>query len=159
MKQITLALCAFMTLSACNSNPTAPAQTQIPDTTGLSAYQLAQARASMNLSELDSTAQTTGKKPVAPQQVRYVSSPRPAAAATGSTGASNGSGTGTTGTPAKRGISSTAKGAIIGGVAGAAGGAIINKKNRVAGAVVGGLLGAGTGAVIGNAQDKKDGRN
>jgi hypothetical protein len=48
---------------------------------------------------------------------------------------------------------------VIGGVAGAAGGAIINKKNRAAGAVIGGVVGAGTGAVIGNEMDKKDGRH
>src|SRR4026208_1996448 len=49
----------------------------------------------------------------------------------------------------KRGWSSAAKGAVIGGVAGAAAGAIINKKNRAAGAVVGGAAGAGVGYTIG----------
>ena len=61
--------------------------------------------------------------------------------------------------PQKKGWSKTAKGAVIGGVAGAAGGAIINKKNRAAGAVIGGVVGAGAGAVIGNDMDKKDGRH
>jgi|GEM_PF-5384275 len=156
MKQITLALCAFLTLSACNSNPSAPLQTQRADTTGLSDYQHAKARSLANASELDSTEQSSRQKQVAPQQIRYVASPKPAVAANNST-ANNG--TGTTATPAKKGISKTAKVAIIGGVAGAAGGALINKKNRVAGAVVGGLLGAGAGAVIGTAQDKRDGRH
>jgi hypothetical protein len=58
----------------------------------------------------------------------------------------------------KAGISKTAKGAVIGGVAGAVGGAIINKKNRAAGAIIGGVIGAAGGAVIGRNQDKKDGR-
>jgi uncharacterized membrane protein len=58
----------------------------------------------------------------------------------------------------KKGWSKAAKGAVIGGVAGAAGGAIINKKNRVVGAVVGGVLGAAGGYGIGRTMDKKDGR-
>ena len=43
-------------------------------------------------------------------------------------------------------------------MAGAAGGAVINKKNRVAGAVIGAVLGAGGGYVVGRQMDKKDGR-
>ena len=60
--------------------------------------------------------------------------------------------------PEKKGWSKAAKGAVIGGVAGAAGGAVINKKNRVVGAVIGGVVGAGGGYVIGRKMDKKDGR-
>jgi hypothetical protein len=48
---------------------------------------------------------------------------------------------------------------VIGGVTGAAAGAVINKKNRAAGAVIGGAVGAGAGAIIGNDMDKKDGRH
>ena len=59
----------------------------------------------------------------------------------------------------KSGWSKTAKGAVIGGVAGAGTGAVINKKDRVKGAIVGGVVGAGTGAIIGNEMDKKDGRH
>jgi len=58
----------------------------------------------------------------------------------------------------KEGWSKAAKGAVIGGVAGAAGGAILNKKNRVAGAVIGGVIGAAGGYGIGRGMDKKDGR-
>lgn len=58
----------------------------------------------------------------------------------------------------KKGWSKAAKGAVIGGVTGAAAGAIINKKNRGAGAVIGGAVGAGVGYGIGRAKDKKDGR-
>ena len=58
----------------------------------------------------------------------------------------------------KNGWSSAAKGAVIGGVAGATAGAVINKKNRVAGAVVGGAAGAGVGYTIGRAKDRKTGR-
>ncbi len=62
------------------------------------------------------------------------------------------------GTAKKKGWSSAAKGAVIGGVAGAAGGAIINKRNRAVGAVVGGILGAGVGYGIGRSKDVKNGR-
>ncbi|WP_066401211.1 glycine zipper domain-containing protein [Flavisolibacter tropicus] len=61
-------------------------------------------------------------------------------------------------TEEKKGWSKTAKGAVIGGVTGAAAGAILNKKNRAVGAVIGGVIGAGGGAVIGRQMDKKDGR-
>ena len=47
---------------------------------------------------------------------------------------------------------------MIGGVAGAAGGAVINKKNRAAGAVIGGVIGAAGGYGIGRTIDKKNGR-
>ena len=61
--------------------------------------------------------------------------------------------------PKKKGWSKAAKGAVIGGVTGAAAGAIIDKNNRAAGAVIGGAVGAGVGYGIGRAKDKKDGRN
>jgi hypothetical protein len=52
--------------------------------------------------------------------------------------------------------SNKVKGAIIGGVTGAAAGAVINKKNRKASGVVGGILGAAVGYGIGRHKDKKD---
>lgn len=55
----------------------------------------------------------------------------------------------------KKGLNKAAQGAIIGGVAGAVGGAIISKKKGV-GAVVGGIIGAAGGYIIGNKKDKKD---
>ena len=61
-------------------------------------------------------------------------------------------------TPAKRGWSAKAKGAVIGAGAGAVGGAIINKKNRGAGAVIGGLGGAAIGTGVGAIIDRKKGR-
>ena len=57
----------------------------------------------------------------------------------------------------KKGWSSAAKGAVIGGVIGAGTGVIIDKKDG-RGAVIGGVVGAGTGYVIGREQDKKTGR-
>jgi hypothetical protein len=87
---------------------------------------------------------------------------------TGNATASGGKSDGTSGNAAeapatetteKKKWSGTAKGAVIGGVTGAAAGAVINKKNRAVGAVVGGVIGAGTGAVIGKQAEKKEGGN
>jgi YMGG-like Gly-zipper len=61
----------------------------------------------------------------------------------------------TTTAPQKKGMSNTAKDAIIGGGVGAVGGAIISKK-KGKGAIIGGLLGAGAGYIIGKNKDKKD---
>lgn len=55
-----------------------------------------------------------------------------------------------------KGMSKAAKGAIIGGAAGAVGGAIISKK--VGGAAIGAAVGAASGYIIGSDQDKQDGR-
>lgn len=53
----------------------------------------------------------------------------------------------------KKGISSQAKGAIIGGGAGAVAGTIIGKNAK--GAIIGGALGAGGGYIIGNEARRK----
>ncbi|GAA4372503.1 YMGG-like glycine zipper-containing protein [Hymenobacter koreensis] len=53
-------------------------------------------------------------------------------------------------------VSPQAKGAIIGGLGGAAAGAIIHKRNRVVGGAVGAAAGAGTGYMVGrNIQNKR----
>jgi hypothetical protein len=74
-----------------------------------------------------------------------------------STVASTGTGSTTTTTTAKKGWSSRAKGAVIGGVGGAVVGAAVSKK-KGKGAVIGGVVGAAGGYIIGNEKDKKDGR-
>ena len=58
----------------------------------------------------------------------------------------------------KKGWSNAAKYSVIGGGAGALGGAVINKRNRVAGGVVGGIVLGGLGYAIGRAKDKREGR-
>jgi hypothetical protein len=58
----------------------------------------------------------------------------------------------------KKGWSAKAKGAVIGTAAGAAAGAIINRRNPAVGAVIGGVLGAGAGTGVGAVIDKKHGR-
>jgi len=55
----------------------------------------------------------------------------------------------------KKGLNKASQGAIIGGVTGAVGGAIISKKKGM-GAVVGGIVGAAGGYIIGKKMDKKD---
>lgn len=60
--------------------------------------------------------------------------------------------------PAKKGWSAKAKGAVIGAGVGAAGGAIINKRNRGVGAIIGGLGGAAVGTGVGAIIDHKKGR-
>ncbi|MEO6639252.1 MAG: YMGG-like glycine zipper-containing protein [Ginsengibacter sp.] len=61
-------------------------------------------------------------------------------------------------TTAKKGWSSAAKGAVIGGGVGAIGGAIISKKKPVKGAIIGGVAGAAGGYIIGKDIDKKKNR-
>ena len=56
----------------------------------------------------------------------------------------------------KKGMSKSAKGAIIGGTAGAVTVGLLTHSGK--GAVIGGLIGAGTGYYIGRKKDKKDGR-
>jgi hypothetical protein len=58
----------------------------------------------------------------------------------------------------KKGWSKAAKYAAIGGGTGIIGGAVINKRNRVAGGAIGGAVLGGLGYIIGRSQDKKDGR-
>lgn len=82
----------------------------------------------------------------------------PAGTGTAGTGTS-GTGTvdNTTTIPDKKeGVSKAAKGAVIGGVAGAAAGAILTKKGK--GAVIGGVIGAAGGYILGRKKDKADGR-
>lgn len=51
------------------------------------------------------------------------------------------------------------QGAVIGGAAGAAAGAIIGKNNRLVGGLIGGALGAGGGYLIGAQMQKNDDKN
>jgi hypothetical protein len=57
----------------------------------------------------------------------------------------------------KKGWSDAAKGTAIGAGVGALGGVLIDK-NDARGAIIGGLAGAGAGYVIGRAEDRKSGR-
>jgi hypothetical protein len=56
----------------------------------------------------------------------------------------------------KTGVSDAAKGAVIGGVGGAAAGAVISRSGK--GAVIGGVIGAAGGYILGRKKDKQSGR-
>ena len=73
----------------------------------------------------------------------------------GTSGAGTNTGT-TSNTTQKTGISKAAKGAIIGGVGGAAAGAVIGRNAK--GAIIGGAVGAAGGYIIGRKKDRNDGR-
>jgi len=102
-------------------------------------------------------AKSTSTKPVSRSSSGSSQSTSDNTASSGNGASSNGSSE-TAKVEKKEGWSKAAKGAVIGGVAGAAGGAVINKKNRVLGAVIGGVVGAAGGYGIGRTMDKKDGR-
>lgn len=84
---------------------------------------------------------------------------------TGNTNNENNSGTNTNGStttapaPAPvekdKGWSNSTKGAVIGGVGGAIGGAILSKK-KGKGAVIGGVIGAAGGYILGRKKDRQD---
>lgn len=172
---------------ACNQAPDLKAGTaqnvqqtiSQPDTIGIAAFNAWKAQnelASVNALQQSQQAQSGPEK--TKTIVKYVpvktSQPKPVVKNSSSSSSSNSSsaGSGTAGNSGsansessetakvdkKEGWSKAAKGAVIGGVAGAAGGAIINKQNRVVGAVIGGVVGAAGGYGIGRTMDKKDGR-
>lgn len=161
-----LSLAAIMT--ACKNEATTSVAKPAADTSGLAQFQAWKTAQSLPVQE-EATIQYEEAVAVAAPQ-RVVRKARPAASAPRTTTRevvretapaeapvvlSN-----ETSQPAKKkeGWSKAAKGAVIGGVAGAAGGAAINKKNRVVGAVIGAVAGAGGGYAIGRGMDKKDGR-
>jgi hypothetical protein len=188
MKKLLLIPGIAVLMAACNSVPeqkTDAAQQTVqqtlsqPDTTGLAAYNAWKAQnelASVNTVQQSQQAKSAPEKtrtivkyvPVKTSQskpVSHTSSTSNTSEQTASgNSASNESGSAGSGSSQtakveeKKGWSKAAKGAVIGGVAGAAGGAILNKKNRVVGAVVGGVIGAAGGYGIGRTMDKKDGR-
>ncbi len=105
------------------------------------------------------TAIAVEEAPVAVAPVRRTSTAPVRRTTTRSSSVSSGtssSGTVATAPARKEGWSKAAKGAVIGGVTGAAAGAVIGKNAK--GAIIGGVIGAGGGYIIGRSKDKKDGR-
>lgn len=182
----TFLMAACNTMPEKNTEAVQSAQQTLsqPDTTGMAAFNVWKAQnelASVNAYQQPQQAQTqstpektrtivkyvpvkqsTSSKPVAKtsSSSNTASSPEPKSeSSVGSDSGSTDNGSGETAQVEKKeGWSKAAKGAVIGGVAGAAGGAILNKKNRVAGAVIGGVIGAAGGYGVGRTMDKKDGR-
>lgn len=83
--------------------------------------------------------------------------PEKAQSSSGAGTSDNTTTTTTTQTTRKKGWSKAAQGAVIGGAAGAVGGAIISK-HKGTGAAIGAAVGAAGGYIIGRNKDKKDGR-
>ena len=141
---------AAIFMTACNNNPkTADTTLKYEDTVGLAQFQAWKV-------------QNERIDPMYAAAAAPVRAARSTATRTRSTASRSGTMTSTSSnqakTTAKKGWSKSAKYAVIGGVAGGAAGAIINKRNRAVGAVVGAVIGAGGGYVLGRSQDKKDGR-
>ena len=155
MKNILLALAVMVGFAACNSKKSETRDIRLLNDS--SAY---------NNDMYSDTSNMTQAEPVAVPVTRTPRSVAPRTTTSGthtktSSSTSSGSGTSTQTTQTttrKKGWSSAAKGAVIGGGAGAIGGAIISKKKPVQGAIIGGVVGAAGGYIIGKDIDKKKGR-
>jgi hypothetical protein len=185
MKKLLPILGIAVLIAACNTNPEqkvdaaqAVQQSVAPDTTGMAAFntwkaqnELATVNAYKQPPQVTPTPVTRTivkyvpvNKPTQSKPVSNSSSSNTTEQTSSGTSADNGNGdmsnesSQTAKVEKKEGWSKAAKGAVIGGVTGAAAGAVINKKNRVAGAVIGGVLGAAGGYGVGRTMDKKDGR-
>jgi hypothetical protein len=181
MKKLLPLLAITILMAACNTMPeqkndaaqTAPQSITQSDTTGIAAFNAWKAQNELaNVNAMQQSQQTAVPEktrtivkyiPVKSTQSKPVSHTSMGQTNSGSS-TDNGNGSmsnessQTAKVEKKKGWSQAAKGAVIGGIAGAAGGAILNKKNRVVGAVIGGVIGAAGGYGIGNGMDKKDGR-
>jgi Glycine zipper len=181
MKRFLPFLTIAVFMAACNQAPPTDKQASTdaakyygingnqPDTTGMAAYQAWKA---MNELAPAQQSQPVAAEPKTITKVVYVPTAKPAKSApapkpastsantdvASNSGSASSESTGEAKAEKKTGISKAAKGAVIGGVVGAAGGAVINKNNRVLGAVIGGVVGAAGGYGIGRGMDKKDGR-
>jgi hypothetical protein len=155
MKIILFAFALITAFTACNSKKSETRDIQL----------LADSSVNNNNMYSDTSKTTQALKTPATRTPRSVAPQKTTSSASGTnTSTSSNSGSGNTSTQTtqtttrKKGWSSAAKGAVIGGSAGAIGGAIISKKKPVQGAVIGGVVGAAGGYIIGKDIDKKNGR-
>ena len=151
MKKMLLIIMIASVFAACKSDSTdlQTNKVMLTDSSGIS---------NSSASSDTATAVQKGARPVAVSREKTRSST--STSNSGGNTASSGNGTTTTTTTSttqKKGWSNRAKGAVIGGAAGAVGGAIISK-HKGTGAVVGGVVGAAGGYIIGNEKDKKNNR-
>lgn len=160
MKQIFPILALAVTLGACKAKINEADMNKnmvLVDTTGLHQNNI--------LTDVGNKQFVITPKSVAAEPVRTVTARNPVRKASANNNSSNtvySSGTSKSTNAAypqkEKGWSDAAKGAAIGGGAGAILGAVVGKNNRALGAVIGGAVGAGGGYVIGRAQDRKSGR-
>jgi hypothetical protein len=173
MKKLLLIPGISILMIACNTMPeqntgatqTAHQTISQQDTTGLAAYnawkaqnELANIKTTQSLQQTQPASETRTIVKYVPVKTTSSKSVSHSSSSNSVSGSMNNESSQTAKVEQKKGWSKAAKGAVIGGVAGAAGGAIINKKNRVVGAVIGGVLGAAGGYGIGRNMDKNDGR-
>ncbi|MEO6290705.1 MAG: YMGG-like glycine zipper-containing protein [Ginsengibacter sp.] len=153
MKNIILAIAFVTAFAACNSKKSETRDIQLLNDS--SAYKNDMYSDTSNMTKVEPVAAPVTRTPrsVAPRRTTSVSHTNTSASTSNS-----GAGTSTQTTTRKKGWSSAAKGAVIGGGAGAIGGAIISKKEPVQGAIIGGVVGAAGGYIIGKDIDKKKGR-
>jgi len=154
MKKMLMIITIASVFAACKSDSKSDLETNkimLTDSTGV-----------MNGSASSDTGKVVNSGTVSKSNTSQKTKTSTSASSSGST-ASTGNGntttttTTTTTTAKKKGWSSRAKGAVIGGAAGAVGGAIISK-HKGTGAVIGGVVGAAGGYIIGNEKDKKNNR-
>jgi hypothetical protein len=167
---LSIGLSAATFMVACNSNQGVAEQANVAkaaDTTGLAEFQSAKQQIAMSEAAAFTAASASQAKTVyVPVRSAAKSTAKKSTSSSSKTASSEtankevmpSSQTENAAKTQKKGISKAAKGAIIGGVVGAAAGAVINKQNRVVGAVIGGVAGAAGGYGIGRGMDKKDGR-
>ncbi len=158
MKKVLMAFAIASVFAACKSDSKSDLETNkvmLTDTTGM--Y-------NNNMSSDTSTAIKTGARPIEHSKshssasngkVNNTGSGKSTSASSNNSNST--ANTTTTTTTRKKGWSNRAKGAVIGGAAGAVGGAIISK-HKGTGAVIGGVVGAAGGYIIGNEKDKKNNR-
>ncbi len=179
MKKLIPLVSFALIMTACNQLPeqnsaSAPVSGQVqiaaPDTTGLAQFEAWKAQNELGIQAPVAQVQQSvapvkrsvpkAKAPVT--KAPAATQPQTPSSSSGEVASNSGTGSsesaGEAKAPEKKKISKAAKGAVIGGVVGAAGGAVINKKNRVLGAVIGGVVGAAGGYGVGRGMDKKDGR-
>lgn len=156
MKNIILAIAFVTAFAACNSKKSETRDIQLLNDS--SAYKNDMYSDTSNMTQVEPVAVPVTRTPrsVAPRRTTSVSHTN-TSASTSNSGAGTSTQTTQT-TTRKKGWSSAAKGAVIGGGAGAIGGAIISKKKPVQGAIIGGVVGAAGGYIIGKDIDKKKGR-
>ena len=151
---------SILLLASCTGKKNEASSSQVPDTLGLAEFQKwklkneikAELKAEQELEDVQSASRATS-----PAATHNASS---GSAGSGNTYSSSthtvSAGTSATPVPQKKGLSHTAKGAIVGAASGAVIGAVANKKNRVGGGAVGAVVGAATGAGVGIIVDKKE---
>lgn len=159
MKRIFAALSIVAVLAACNGKQQSNTTAIVLDTTAMKQRAIAEEQAKTKADKVEadrvaqlraSTGNSARRSSGSTRDYNY-SQPVGSSANPVTSGSSS-----TVTQPAKQGMSSRTKDALIGGGAGAIAGGIIG--HNIKGAIIGGVVGAGTGYVIGRSKDKKTGR-